>query len=111
MPSNHYGQEGCAVSTWLRKTKLVPGSAPGGYVWDTPEDLVEVEDDILAAELLEIPDAGFVSVPAPAEEPEQEAEASPGGEGENSAKGGAPAKPASKRAASKASAAKTEVQE
>jgi hypothetical protein len=42
---------------WLRKT-ITPGAAPGGYVWDTPADVVDVPDD-LAAELLAIPRGGF----------------------------------------------------
>lgn len=88
------------MSTWLRKTKNVPGSAPGGYVWNTPEDVVEVTDDWLAADLLEIPDAGFLSVPAPEAEPEKDAES------EASA---TPAKPARKSAAK--APAKTEIQE
>ncbi|GGX40655.1 hypothetical protein [Streptomyces noursei] len=50
---------------WLRKTRLVPGSAPGGYEWNKPDDSVEVPDD-LALELVEIPGAGFEEVPAPA---------------------------------------------
>lgn len=53
------------MSTWLKKTKGVPGSAPGGYEWPDTETVVEVHDDALAADLLEIPDAGFVTVPAP----------------------------------------------
>lgn len=53
------------MSTWLLKTKGVPGSAPGGYEWHDTDTPVEVHDDALAAELLEIPDAGFVTVPAP----------------------------------------------
>ncbi|MBB4893560.1 hypothetical protein FHS39_002591 [Streptomyces olivoverticillatus] len=50
---------------WLRKTRLVPGSAPGGYEWNHPEDAVEVPDD-LGLDLVEIPGAGFEEVPAPA---------------------------------------------
>lgn len=53
------------MSTWLLKTKGVPGSAPGGYEWHDTDTPVEVHDDALAAELLEIPDAGFATVPAP----------------------------------------------
>lgn len=86
------------MSVWLRKTKA-PGSAPGGLVWNTPEDVVEVEDEDLALALLEIPDAGFLSVAAPAdpaEEPEK-------------AESDAPAKTARKTAAK--AQAKTEIQE
>lgn len=95
------------MSTWLRKTKGVPGSAPGGLEWHTAEDIVEVEDDILAAELLEIPDAGFVTVPAPEPDP---ARNTAGGEQQEPEGEPAPAKPARKTAASKA-AAKTPVSE
>jgi hypothetical protein len=104
------------MSTWLRKTKDVPGGA-GGYVWNTTEDIVEVEDDWLAGDLLDIPDAGFVSVAAPerdgesggdsGEEPAPDAGADAPQEPEAEK---APAKPARKTAASKA-AAKTPVQE
>jgi len=89
---------------WLRKTKGVPGSAPGGLEWHTTEDVVEVEDG-LAVELLEIPDAGFLSVPPPAaaEEEGDGAEVAP--ESEKAV----PAKPARKTAAK--APAKTEVQE
>lgn len=45
----------------LRK-KVAPGSAPGGLVWATAEDVVEVPDE-LAVELLAIPGAGFEHVP------------------------------------------------
>lgn len=101
---------------WLRKTKLLPGSAPGGTVWKTDKDVVEV-DDMLAAQLLEIPDAGFASVQAP--EPEQPApdEHTPA-HGTDDATGPAPetgkdaeSKPARKTTASKSAAAKTTVQE
>lgn len=47
---------------WLRKTRLLPGSAPGGFEWNTPDDKVEVPDD-LGLELVEIPAAGFEEVP------------------------------------------------
>ena len=87
---------------WLRKTKGVPGSAPGGLEWHTAEDVVEVEDS-LAAELLEIPDAGFLSVPPPASAEEE------GDGGESAPETAAPAKPARKTAAK--APAKTEVQE
>lgn len=50
---------------WLRKTRLLPGGAPGGYTWDTDQDVVEVPDD-LGADLVAIPDAGFVEVQPPA---------------------------------------------
>lgn len=50
---------------WLRKTKGVPGSAPGGYTWDTHDDVVHVPDEDLATDLVAIPDAGFVTVPDP----------------------------------------------
>ncbi|MFF4403834.1 hypothetical protein [Streptomyces sp. NPDC001404] len=50
---------------WLRKTRLIPGSAPGGYQWNTPEDIVEVPDE-LGLDLVEIPGAGFEEVPPPA---------------------------------------------
>ncbi|MDJ0342288.1 hypothetical protein QMK19_03680 [Streptomyces sp. H10-C2] len=53
---------------WLRKT-TAPGAAPGGLVWTTPDDVVEV-DDGLGVELLSIPGAGFSEAPAPAAEPE-----------------------------------------
>lgn len=82
---------------WLRKSRGLPGGAPGGHVWTTPQDVVEVPDD-LAGALLAIPDAGFETVAAPeesAEAPEPTLET--------------PA-PAKKAAASK-SAAKTPVQE
>jgi len=49
---------------WLRKSK-VPGSAPGGLVWETLDDVVEVSDE-LGLELLGIRDAGFSEAPAPA---------------------------------------------
>jgi hypothetical protein len=49
---------------WLRKT-ITPGAAPGGYVWDTPADVVDVPDD-LAAELLAIPRGGFEPAAPPA---------------------------------------------
>ncbi|MFF0409062.1 hypothetical protein ACFYUY_01330 [Kitasatospora sp. NPDC004745] len=45
----------------LRK-QSAPGSAPGGLTWATPDDVVEVPDD-LAVELLAIRDAGFEHVP------------------------------------------------
>lgn len=50
---------------WLRKTRLIPGSAPGGYQWNTTEDVVEVSDD-LGLDLVGIPGAGFEEVPSPA---------------------------------------------
>lgn len=50
---------------WLRKTRLTPGGAPGGFEWNTPADVVEVPDD-LGLDLLEIPGAGFEEAPAPA---------------------------------------------
>ncbi|WP_438489577.1 hypothetical protein [Streptomyces sp. S186] len=50
---------------WLRKTKLLPGGAPGGYEWNSDQDVVEVPDD-LGAELVAVPDAGFVEVARPA---------------------------------------------
>lgn len=55
----------------LRKTKLVPGTAPGGYQWNTPDDVVDVPD-AFALELMAIPDAGFAEVfdPAPQSEPD-----------------------------------------
>jgi hypothetical protein len=31
------------MSAWLRKTSGVPGSAPGGLVWTTAEDVAEAE--------------------------------------------------------------------
>ncbi|MGW1071579.1 hypothetical protein [Streptomyces sp. NPDC002537] len=49
---------------WLRKTRQLPGSAPGGYAWSTHEDVVEVPDG-LATDLLAIPDAGFTEAAAP----------------------------------------------
>lgn len=54
----------------LRKTRGVPGSAPGGYEWPTV-DTVVVVPDAFALELLAIPDAGFEEVlpePDPATE-------------------------------------------
>lgn len=36
----------------LRKT-ITPGAAPGGHTWDTPEDVVDVPDD-LALDLMAI---------------------------------------------------------
>jgi hypothetical protein len=99
------------MSAWLRKTQGVPGSAPGGLVWNTPEDVVEVEDEALAADLLGIPGGGFLSVPAPEEIPENDDETDSEGEKADTPQGdAAPAKPARKTAASKA-AAKTEIQE
>lgn len=86
---------------WLKKTKGVPGSAPGGLEWKSPDDVVEVDDE-LAVELLEIPGAGFVSVEAPTE-------AKAAGDGEDKKESGAAA--AKKAAASKPPAAKTAVQE
>lgn len=53
-----------AGTVWLRKTRGVPGSAPGGLQWNSPDDVVEVEYD-LAQELKAIPDAGFVDATAP----------------------------------------------
>lgn len=53
---------------WLRKTSGVPGAAPGGLEWLTLDDVVEVDDDLGLA-LLDIPGAGFVEAPAPAEPP------------------------------------------
>lgn len=50
---------------WLRKTRLLPGGAPGGFVWETGEDVVEVPDN-LGLDLVAIPDAGFVEVQPPA---------------------------------------------
>lgn len=47
---------------WLSKL-VTPGAAPGGLVWNTPRDVVEVDDD-LGAELLSI--GGFAEAPAPA---------------------------------------------
>ena len=88
------------MSAWLRKTSGVPGSAPGGLVWTTAEDVVEVDDDALVADLLGIPDAGFVTVPAPAEEPEKGAEAE-----------GAPAPAKTARKSAAKAPAKTEIQE
>jgi hypothetical protein len=97
------------MSVWLRKTRGVPGSAPGGLQWHTTEDVVEVED-VLAGALLEIPDAGFVSVAAPEQaetpsEPEGDAvTAEPAESGEQPAA----SKPARKTAAART---KTQVQE
>lgn len=50
---------------WLRKTRLLPGGAPGGFVWETDQDVVEVPDD-LGLDLVTIPDAGFVEAQPPA---------------------------------------------
>lgn len=50
---------------WLRKTRLLPGGAPGGLVWKSDQDVVEVDGD-LGLELVAIPDAGFVEVEPPA---------------------------------------------
>ncbi|MEE6264876.1 hypothetical protein V2E29_04345 [Streptomyces diastatochromogenes] len=50
---------------WLRKTKLLPGGAPGGYEWNSDQDVVEVPDD-LGVELVAVPDAGFAEVAPPA---------------------------------------------
>jgi hypothetical protein len=58
---------------WLRKSK-VPGAAPGGLVWQSLDDTVEVPD-LLGAELLAIRDAGFSQAPPPAVEPDEEPEA------------------------------------
>jgi hypothetical protein len=90
---------------WLRKTKGVPGSAPGGLEWSTTEDVVEV-DDVLAQALLEIPDGGFVSVPAPEPEPAQEPNKESGGASKD-----AGAAAASKKASASKAAAKTPVSE
>ncbi|MEU4296347.1 hypothetical protein [Kitasatospora aureofaciens] len=60
----------------LRK-KNAPGSAPGGLTWSTPDDVVEVPDE-LAVELLAIPDAGFEHVPHMAVTQPAEAEEAPG---------------------------------
>lgn len=49
---------------WLRKTRNVPGAAPGGYTWGSAEDVVEVPDP-LGADLLAIPGAGFTEAAAP----------------------------------------------
>lgn len=83
---------------WLRKTHSTPGAAQGGLAWTTPDDVVEVDDD-LAAALLAIPGAGFLSVPAPtaATDPDPAAQA--------------PAAAAKKTAPAKAAPAKTPVQE
>lgn len=51
---------------WLRKTRLLPGGAPGGFVWETDQDVVEVPDD-LGLDLVAIPDAGFVEAQPPAD--------------------------------------------
>ncbi len=59
---------------WLRKTRLIPGSAPGGYQWNTPEDIVEVPDG-LGPDLVEIPGAGFEEVPPPTAKDEAPADA------------------------------------
>jgi len=45
--------------TQLRKDQ--PGSAPGGYTWEGPDDVVDVPPD-LAHELLRQPDGGFHEV-------------------------------------------------
>jgi hypothetical protein len=50
--------------TALRNHKA-PASAPGGLVWDTTDQIVEVPQD-LAGELLAIVDGGFVEVQAKA---------------------------------------------
>lgn len=60
---------------WLRKTRLLPGSAPGGHEWKSTDDKVEVDDDLGMA-LVEIPGAGFEEVPVgeiPSDEPADEA--------------------------------------
>ncbi|RLU81126.1 hypothetical protein CTZ27_33345 [Streptomyces griseocarneus] len=59
---------------WLRKTRLLPGSAPGGYEWKTLEDAVKVPDD-LGLDLMQIPGAGFEEVPPPAAKDEVPADA------------------------------------
>ncbi len=38
-----------------------PASAPGGYVWDTPDDVVEIPD-ALAEQLLKLPHGGWREV-------------------------------------------------
>lgn len=53
----------------LRKTAGVPAAAPGGYTWETIDDVVEVPDE-LGLDLLNIPGAAFAEVPAPAGKPE-----------------------------------------
>lgn len=50
---------------WLRKTKLLPGGAPGGLEWKSDQDVVEVDDEI-GLELIAIPDAGFSEAAPPA---------------------------------------------
>lgn len=55
---------------WLRKSRA-PGSAPGGYIWTTAEDAVEVPDD-LGEQLLGIRDAGFSEVAPPTVKPDPE---------------------------------------
>jgi len=88
---------------WLRKLQNTPGGAEGGLAWHTPDDVVEVEDD-LATALLAIPGAGFLSVPAPTAAPVPEKEPEEQAEDVDS-------KPAKKTAASKTAAAKVQVQE
>lgn len=51
--------------TLLRKDQ--PGTAPGGFKWDGPDDVVDVPRD-LAAELLTSPDGGFHEVEGPSSE-------------------------------------------
>ncbi|MBD0743599.1 hypothetical protein [Streptomyces sp. CBMA152] len=58
---------------WLRKTAGVPASAPGGYTWETLDDVVGVPDD-LGLDLVAIPGASFVEAPAPNGEDEVSAD-------------------------------------
>jgi hypothetical protein len=88
---------------WLRKLHNTPGGAEGGLVWNTPDDVVEVEDD-LATRLLAIPGAGFLSVPEPVAAPVPEKDPAEQVEG-------ADPKTAKKTAASKTAATKVAVQE
>jgi hypothetical protein len=89
---------------WLRKTHGTPGAAQGGLVWNTPDDVVEVEDD-LATALLAIPGAGYLSVPEPVAAPEVKDD---GKSSEDAKESPAAAK---KTTASKAAASKIEVKE
>jgi hypothetical protein len=79
---------------YVRKNTGLPGSAPGGHTWTSPDDVVEVDDDF-GLTLLAIPDAGFCEVAPPTatlppvevtQEPAgAEQEPAPTGEGEQSA--------------------------
>lgn len=98
---------------WLRKIKGLPGAAPGGLSWTSADDVVEVDDD-LAASLLAIPDAGFLSTVAPeAGSPASDVvDADVGGDDTSSPDANNDGKPTAPKArAGRASTSKTAVKE